>query len=89
MIIESRYGVFFEDTFSYTRKENNAYEKRIHETAFRNKGSSEPIIYTKVELRRSKRSRVSKSFSSNFIAYALESKPQIFKEVTSMLEAQI
>ena len=62
--------MFFEDIFSYKRKEDNTSEKRTHETAFRYKGLSEMIIDAKVELR-SKRSRISKSFNLNFVAYAL------------------
>ena len=42
-----------------------------------------------VEPRRSQRSRISKSFGPDFIAYAIESEPQTFKEVMSTPEAQI
>jgi len=42
-----------------------------------------------VKPKRSKRSRISKSFGPDFIAYAIESEPQIFKEVTSTSEAQM
>ena len=36
MIIESRDDAFFEDIFSYKRKEDKTFEKRIHEMAFMN-----------------------------------------------------
>ena len=42
-----------------------------------------------VETRRSQRSRISKSFGQNFMAYAIEREPQIFKEDMSTPEAQI
>jgi len=68
--------------FPYKQEENNASGKRTHEIAFRDEGLSEPTVNVKVEPRRSKRSRISKSFGLNFITYALESEPQIFKEGT-------
>jgi len=42
-----------------------------------------------VEPRRSHRSRISKSFSSDLVTYALESEPQTFKEAMSTPEAQM
>jgi len=54
--------------------------KKKHEIVFKDKGPTERIIYAKVEPRKGRRSKVSKSFGPNCIAYALESKPQIFKE---------
>ena len=47
-------------------------EKRIDKTTFRNEGLSEPTINAEVEPRKSKRSRISKSFGPNFTTYALE-----------------
>ena len=73
--------MLFEDIFLYKQEEDKTSEKRTHETSFRDKGPNEPIVNTKVEPRRSQRSRISKSFSPDFIAYALESEPQILKEV--------
>ena len=57
--------------------------------AFKDENPKEPIDNTKVEPRRNQRSRISKSFGPNFIAYAIESEPQIFKEAMSTPEAQI
>ena len=84
MIIESRVDVFFEDIFLYKRKEDKTFGKRLHEIAFRDEGPIELTIDAEVEPRKSKRSRISK-----FLAYAIESEPQIFKEIMSTLEAQM
>ena len=89
MIIESRDVVFFEDIFPYKREEDKTSGKRTHEMAFRNESPNEPIVNTKVEPRRSQRSKISKSFGPDFIAYAIESEPQTFKEVMSTPEAQM
>ena len=79
MIIESR-DVFFE---VYVQTERNKTSgKRTHKTAFKDEGPGEPTINAEVEPR-SKRSRISKFFGPNFVAYALESEPQIFKKATS------
>ena len=89
MIIESREVMFFEDIFLYKQKEEKTSGKRTHETAFRNERPNEPTVNAKVEPRRSQRSRISKSFGPDFIAYALESEPQIFKEATSTSKVQM
>ena len=47
----------------------------------------EPIVNAKIEPRRSQRSRISKSFGLDFIAYAIESESQTFKKAMSTLEA--
>jgi len=57
--------------------------------AFRDKSHNKPIVNVKIEPRRSQRSRISKSFGPNFIAYAIESEPQTFKEAMSIPEAQM
>ena len=85
MIIESR-DVFFEDIFPYKREADKSSGKRTHEMAFRDESLKEPIGNAEVEPRRSQRSRISKSFGSDFIAYAIEREPQTFKEVMSILE---
>ena len=56
--------------------------------AFRDENPEEPIVNAEIELRRSQRSRISKSFGSDFIAYAIESESQ-FKEAMSTPEAQM
>ena len=87
MIIECRDIVLFEDIFSYKHEEDKAFGKRTHEMTFRDESPKEPIGNMKVEPRR--RSRISKFFSLNWIAYAIESEPQTFKEAMSTPEAQM
>ena len=50
---------------------------------FRDESPEEPIVNAESEPRRSQRSRISKSFGPDFIAYAIESGPQTFKEAMS------
>ena len=83
MIIESRDAVFFEDIFPYKREIEKTSGKRTHEMVFRDKSPEEPIVNTEIEPRRSKRSRISKSFGPDFIAYTIDSESQTFKEVMS------
>ena len=61
--------------FPYKREADKTSEKRTHEMAFRDESPEEPIVNVKIEPRRSQRSRISKSFSPDFIAYAIESEP--------------
>jgi len=89
MIIEFRDVVFIEDIFTYKREEDTTSKKRTHEMTFRDESPKEPIANAEVELRRSQRSRISKSFSPDFIAYAIKSEPQIFKEIMSTPEVQM
>jgi len=88
MIIESRDVVFFKRIFSYKREKKTS-RKRTHETTFRDEGPNEPIVNVEAEPRRSQRLRISKNFGSDFIVYALESEPQIFKKPMSTLKAQM
>ena len=88
MIIKSTDAVFFEDIFSYKRKIDKTSGKRTHEMAFRDESPEEPTVNAEIEPRRSQRSRISKSFGPDFITYAIESKPQTFKESMSTPEAQ-
>ena len=89
MIIESRDVVFFEDIFPNKREEEKTSGKRTHEIVFKDESPKEPIGNAEVEPRRNQRSRISKSFDPDFIAYAIESEPQTFKEVMSTSEAQM
>ena len=52
--------------------------------AFGDESPKEPIVNAEIEPKRSQRSRISKTFSPDFIAYAIESEPQTFKEVMSI-----
>jgi len=89
MIIESRDVMFFEDIFPYKWKGDKTFEKRTLEASFRDEGPSGPTVNAEVEPRKSQRSRISKSFGSDFLAYALESELQIFKEAMLTPEAQM
>ena len=80
MIIEFRDVVFFEDIFPYKRETDKTSGKRTHEMAFRDESPEEPIVNAEIETRRSQRSRISKFFGPDFIAYAIQSEPQTFKE---------
>ena len=57
--------------------------------AFRDESPKKLIVNAEVELRRSQRSRISKSFDLHFIVYAIESEPQTFRKAMSTLEAQM
>jgi len=87
MIIEFRDTIFFEDIFPYKWETDKTSGKRTHEMAFRDESPDEPIVNAKIEPRRSQRSRISTSFGLDFIAYAIESDPQTFKEAMSTPEA--
>ena len=56
--------------------------------AFKDESPEEPTVNAEIEPRRSQRSRISKSFGPDFIAYAIESEPQTFKEAMSTPEVQ-
>ena len=66
--------------FFRTNGKKKTSGKRTHETAFRDEGPSEPTVNAEIEPRRSKRSRISKSFGLNFITCMIENEPQTFKE---------
>ena len=57
-------------------KEDKTFKKRRHETTFRDE------IKVEAEPRRNTKSRISKSFGLDFIAYFLENEPQTYKETT-------
>jgi len=86
MIIEFRDVVLFDYIFPYKREEEKTSRKRTHEIAFRNESPKESIGNAEVETKRSQRSRISILFGTDFIAYAIGSKPQIFKEAMSTPE---
>ena len=75
--------------FRTNGKKTRLLGKRTHETTFRDEGPSEPTINAEVEPKRSQRSRISKSFGSDFVAYALESEPQIFRRLRLPQEVQM
>ena len=70
-------------------KRNRTSGKRIHKKVFKDEGPSELVVNAEVEPRRNKRSRIFKSFGPNFVAYVIESEPQMFKEATPIPESQM
>ena len=66
----------------HKRKEDKTSGKRTHEMTFIDESPKKPIDNAEVE-RKSQKSRISKSFGPDFIAYAIESEPQTFKEAMS------
>ena len=89
MIIESRDIMFSKTSFCLNGKKIRLLGKEHMEQHLGMKDPLRPTSNAEVEPRRSQRSRISKSFSPDFVAYALESKPQTFKEAISTPEAQI
>ena len=89
IIIKFKDVMFFEDIFSYKREEDKTSGKRTHEMAFRQEIPKKSIGNAKVEPRRSQRSRISKSFGPDFIAYTIKGEPQTFKEAMSTLKVQM
>ena len=67
-IIESRNASFFENVFPYKSTQESNSSKRTHDTAI---GSSQGQ-QDDDEPRHSKRTRMSKSFSPDFLTYLLE-----------------
>ena len=75
-IIESRNASLFENVFPYKSTQESNSSKRTHDTAIdSSQGQQDDDA-----LRRSKRSRMSKSFGPNFLTYLLEDESQSFKE---------
>ena len=84
MIIESRDIVLFEDIFPYKQKETRFLEKEH----MKYRSGKRTIVNAEIVPRRTKRSKIPKSFDPNSIAYVIESEPQTFKEDISTPKAQ-
>ena len=52
-------------------EEDKTSRKKTHGMAIREESPKEPIINAEVEPKRSQKSRISKSFDPDFIAYAI------------------
>ena len=89
MIIEFRDVVLFEDIFPYKRKEDKTSGKRTHEMAFRDESLRNQLIMRKLNQEEVRDLESQNLFVQIFIAYAIESDPQIFKEAMSTPKAQI
>ena len=83
-IMESRNASFFEDVFLCKSKVDPNSSKRAFEII--NENSQDGNDIGEVEPRRSKRARIEKSFSLDFLTYMLEGDPQTYKEVVNSTE---
>ena len=83
-IMELRNASFFKDVFPCKSKVEPNSSKRAFEII--NENSQDENDNGEVELRRSKRARVEKSFSPDFLTYMLEEEPQTYKETVNSTE---
>ena len=79
MIMEMRNASLFEDVFPCKSKEEPSSSKRVLETINENSQDQDG----EVEPRCSKRTRIEKSFGSDFLMYVLKGEPRTFKEVVN------
>ena len=93
MIIESRNASFFEHVFSCNSRVESRELEQFHETTLESKENDqapeEEEEHQEIEVRRSKRAKIEKSFGPNFLTYLLESEPQSFKEVVTSAEGTL
>ena len=61
---------YLKTSFCTNEKKKDFWEK-IHETVFKDEGLNEPTVNVEVQPRRNQRSKISKSFGPDFIAYAI------------------
>ncbi|KAH9686503.1 hypothetical protein KPL70_014374 [Citrus sinensis] len=87
-IIESRNASFFEHVFPCNSRVESRELRQYHETTIENEENDEALEEEEqeIEVRRSKRARIEKSFGPDFLTYLLESKPQSFKEAVTSAE---
>ena len=87
-IIESRNAVFFQEIFPYKSTQiSSSLKKNFESTSSTSHDQELMEERDEVELRRSKRAKMSKSFGLEFLTYMLEDEPQSFKEAISTPEA--
>ena len=81
-IMESKNASFFEHIFPYINKEHESSSSlQIHENiASQEREEESSNEDEQIELRRSKRARIEKSFGFDFLTYMLETEPQTYKE---------
>ena len=77
--MESRNALFFEDVFPCKSKEEPGSSK--HELETINGNTQDQNKISEVEPRRSKTTRIEKSFGQDFLTYILEGEPQNYKEI--------
>ena len=94
-IIESRNASFFEHVFPCNSRVESRKLQQFHETTLENEENDEAQEEEeedqeqKIEVRRSKRVKIEKSFDLDFLTYLLESEPQIFKEAVTSAEVTL
>ena len=89
-IIEYRNALFFEEMFSYKpTQETNSLKRNLESTSSTSHDQELMEERNKVEPRRSKRTKTSKTFSPDFLTFMLEGEPQSFKEAMSTPEAPL
>ena len=87
-IIESRNAVFFQEIFPYKSTQiSSSLKKNFESTSSTSHDQELMEERDEVELRRSKRAKILKSFGPEFLTYMLEDEPQSFKEAISTPEA--
>ena len=86
-IIESRNVSFFEEIFPYkSTQESSSLKRNFKSTSSSSHDQDLMEERNEVEPRRSKRTKMSKSFGPDFLTYMLEDEPQSFKEAISTPE---
>ena len=86
-IIESRNASFFENIFPSKNACDRGSLKRTHDTTTSDIDHESINDESEEALRRSKRTRTSKSFDLDFLTYLLKNEPQSFNEAMSTPEA--
>ena len=79
-IMKSKNASFFENVFSCKSKNGSSSSKRTYKTMNEESHDSEDEQGVQTESRRSKRTRVEKSFGPEFLTYLLENEPQNYEE---------
>ena len=80
--MESRNASFFENIFPCKSDNGSSSSKRTNET-MNQKDHDERSHDNEIELRRSKRARIEKSFGDDYLTYLLEKEPQTYAEAIS------
>jgi hypothetical protein len=89
-IIESRNASFFEEIFPCKpTQETNSLKRNLKSTSSTSHDQELMEERNEVEPRRSKRTKMSKTFGPDFLTLMLEDEPQSFKEVMSTPEAPL
>ena len=86
-IIESRNASFFEHVFPCKITQEISSSNGTYETVIGSNQDQEDKDIN--ELRRSKRSKISKSFGPDFLTFMLKNEPQTYKEAMSTSESSL